>query len=171
MLIKEYNPNWVQSFENIKLEIQNILKGIDYTIQHVGSTAVPELASKPIIDIDIIFQNESEFEKIKSALLSIGYFHNGNQGIKDREVFKRNGLSEHVILDKIKHHLYACPIYSKALSRHILFRDYLRKDEYARIQYQTIKYELAEKANQNKKVYAELKELTINKFIDKLIEN
>ena len=74
------------------------------------------------------------------------------------------------ILDTIKHHLYVCPNDSKALERHILSRNFLRKNDWARVKYQQMKYELAEKANQDRKVYATLKELTINDFIDSIIE-
>ncbi|MFT4205081.1 MAG: GrpB family protein, partial [Chitinophagaceae bacterium] len=133
-------------------------------------TSVPNLDAKPIIDIDIIYSNQSEYEKIKLRLEKIGYYHNGNQGIEDREVFKRyNGITNK-ILDTIKHHLYVCPVDSKALERHILSRNYLRKNDWARIKYQQMKYELAEKSNQNQKVYAALKEQNVNNFIDTIIE-
>ena len=110
------------------------------------------------------------FEKIKSGLIKIGYYHNGNQGIEKREVFKRNGKSSYGILDTITHHLYVCLKKSEPLERHILMRNYLRNNEWARLKYQEMKYELAEKANQNKKRYAELKELNVNEFIDEIIE-
>jgi len=141
-----------------------------YQIEHVGSTSVPNLDSKSIIDIDIIHENVEEFDLIKSRLINIGYYHNGNQGIEEREVFKRSGKSNNCVLDSITHHLYVCLKSSKALERHILFRNYLRKNDWARIQYQEMKYALAEKANQNKKLYAELKELNVNDFIDNIIE-
>jgi len=170
MLIQPYTAEWVKDFEKLKLEIKNGLSGLEYNIEHVGSTSIPHLGAKPIIDIDIIYNNNSEFEKIKSGLIQIGYYHNGNQGIIDREVFKRNGMINNKILDSITHHLYVCPENSEALERHLLMRDYLRKNEWARLDYQAKKYEIAEKANQNKKLYAELKELHVNEFIDSIVE-
>lgn len=170
MLIETYTSNWIKDFTDIKSEIENGLHGLDYTIEHVGSTAVPNLNSKPIIDIDIIYSKQLDFVKIKSGLEKIGYYHNGNQGIEDRDVFKRNGKLTNKILDTVKHHLYVCPIDSVALERHIITRNFLRKNEWARIKYQQMKYELAEKANQDRKVYAALKELNVNDFIDSIIE-
>ena len=129
MLLEKYNPIWIKQFELLKFEI---LKGLDtdeYQIEHIGSTAVPELAAKPIIDIDIIFKNQMQFEKIKLALIKLGYYHNGNQGIVDREVFKRTGKVKNQILDEIPHHLYVCLMGSKGLERHLLFRDYLGSAE------------------------------------------
>ncbi|NQX86396.1 MAG: GrpB family protein [Flavobacteriaceae bacterium] len=170
MLIKKYTSNWVQDFTDLKREIENELKGLEHNIEHVGSTSVPKLDSKPIIDIDIIYDDESEFERIKSGLIKLGYYHNGNQGIEKREVFKREKKSLNGILDSISHHLYVCQSNSKPLERHILMRNYLRKNDSARIKYQEMKYLLAEKANQDKKLYAKLKELNINNFIDEIIE-
>lgn len=170
MLIGKYTPDWIKNFANLKHEIGKGLSGIEYNIEHVGSTSVPNLDSKPIIDIDIIIENEPEFEKIKSGLKTIGYYHNGNQGIEKREVFKRNGKTKNQILDTITHHLYVCFNNSKALERHILSRNFLRKHDWARLEYQEMKYSLAVKANQDKKLYAELKELHVNEFIDSIIK-
>ncbi len=170
MLIEKYTSNWINDFTELKREIENGLHGLDYTIEHVGSTSVPDLDSKPIIDIDIIYSKQSDFEKIKSGLEEKGYYHNGNQGIDDRDVFKRNGELTNELLDRIKHHLYVCSVDSKALERHILSRNFLRKNDWARINYQQMKYELAEKANQDRKMYAALKEGTINDFIDSIVE-
>ncbi len=169
MLIETYTTDWIKDFTDIKSEIVNGLHGFDYTIEHVGSTSVPNLASKAIIDIDIIYTKPLDFEKIKWRLEKTGYYHNGNQGIEDRDVFKRNRKFTNKILDTIKHHLYVCPIHSVALERHILTRNFLRKNEWARIKYQQMKYELAEKANQDRKIYAALKELNVNDFIDTII--
>lgn len=170
MLIEKYTSNWITNFADLKREIEIGLNGLDCNIEHVGSTSVPNLDSKPIVDIDIICGNESEFENIKSVLKNIGYYHNGNQGIEKREVFKRDGNSTNGILDSIPHHLYVCPKNSEALERHILLRNFLRKNDWARIKYQEMKYQLAEKANQDKKLYAKLKELNVNEFIDVIIK-
>ncbi len=170
MLIEKYTSKWMKDFEDLKREIESGLRGLDYRIEHVGSTAVSNLDAKPIIDIDIVYDNESEFGKVKTGLIKLGYYHNGDQGIKKREVFKRGEYSSNGLLDSIPHHLYVCPKDSEPLKRHILMRDFLRKNDWARIKYQDMKYELAEKANQDKRLYAEMKELTVNGFIDEIIE-
>jgi GrpB-like predicted nucleotidyltransferase (UPF0157 family) len=170
MLVEKYTPAWIKNFADLKREIESGLYGLALHIEHVGSTSVPNLDSKSIIDIDIVYANRADFQKIKSGLEKIGYYHNGNQGIEDRDVFKRSGTCNNEILDIIKHHLYVCPIDSKALERHILSRDFLRKNDWARLEYQQMKYELAERANQDKDKYAELKELNVNYFIDSIIE-
>lgn len=170
MLIQEYNPNWKNNFEAISKALNETLSNNIIAIEHIGSTSVPHLAAKPIIDIDIIYDRNTDFEAIKTRLESIGYFHNGNQGIENREVFKRNKITKNEILDKISHHLYVCPNDSEELQRHILFRDYLRSDESARIQYQKLKYEIAEATNQDKKKYADLKEIRARTFVNDILE-
>jgi GrpB-like predicted nucleotidyltransferase (UPF0157 family) len=170
MLIQKYNPSWKKDFNDIKKVINEALTNLNIQIEHVGSTAVPNLAAKPIIDIDIIFDTPLDFEKIKEGLEKIGYYHNGNQGIPNRDVFKREKADfKHEILDTIAHHLYVCPHDSEALQRHILFRDYLLANEAARVEYQNLKYALAEEANQDRKKYAALKEEKGNKFINTII--
>jgi len=172
MLIEKYTSDWITNFTDLKRSIESGLIGFKYQIKHVGSTSVPQLDSKPIvyIDIDIIYENESDFKKIKSGLIKIGYYYKGNQGIENREVFKRDGTPTQGILETTPHHLYVCLLDSKALERHILLRNFLRKNDWARLEYQEMKYELAHKANQNKKRCAQLKESNINNFIDRIIE-
>lgn len=169
MLIENYNTEWPLQFERIQLVLASALQGFAHTIEHVGSTSVPGLAAKPIIDIDIVYPPITKFTDIAMRLQAIGYYHNGNQGIAEREVFKRHGTGNHPILDGIVHHLYVCPQHSKALERHIRLRDCLRNNEKARVQYEAIKYQLAAEAGQDKKRYAALKEIKANGFIDSII--
>ena len=169
MLIKKYTPDWIRHFEALKVEISKGLEGLQYRIEHIGSTAVPGLGGKDIIDIDIIYDGGKIFHGIQSGLESIGYYHNGNQGIEQREVFKRMEGETHPVLDEIRHHLYVCPLDSEALQRHLRSRDYLRNNEWARMKYQKMKHMLAEQAGQDQKVYAKLKERHANEFIDIII--
>ncbi|GJM35172.1 MAG: hypothetical protein DHS20C18_41730 [Saprospiraceae bacterium] len=170
MLIQTYNPIWKQHFETIKEVLQSALHGHTIAIEHIGSTSVPGLAAKPIIDIDIVFPADAEFIAIKTDLSKIGYYHNGDQGIANREAFKRNeGLNKHPVLDEIEHHLYVCPADSQELHRHLLFRNYLRRHNWAREEYGKLKYALAKETNQDRKAYALLKELRAKELVESII--
>lgn len=169
MLIFPYDEQNALNFEKIRQQLAKSLAGINFTIEHIGSTAIPNLAAKKIIDIDIVYHDEYDFEKIKKCLESINYYHNGDQGITGREVFKRTNGNNHIVLDKIVHHLYVCKHNCAELKRHLLFRDYLRKHDGARVFYEQLKYELANEANNDKKTYAELKELKANSFINYIV--
>jgi len=171
MLIQKYNPTWVQHFNDLKIEFQNALQGLYFQLEHVGSTSVLGLAAKPIIDIDIVYWEDEDFEKIKNRLSNIGYYHNGNQGIPEREAFKRkDNLERHPILDEIKHHLYVCPSDGVELQRHILFRDFLRKNELVRKEYENLKFEIAEEVNHDRKKYAALKEIQAKEWIQSIVD-
>ena len=141
-------------------------------IEHVGSTSVPGLAAKAIIDMDMIYTSEADFEQIKLRLAEIGYIHKGDLDIPQREVFKRDPgfLERHPILDNIDHHLYACPVYSEELKRHVLFRDYLRKHAWARQEYADMKRALAQESHQDKKAYSILKEDRARPWITSILE-
>lgn len=84
MVLEKYTSNWVKNFASIKREIEVVLDEIKYSIEHIGSTAVPHLDSKPIIDIDIIYSNPSDFDLIKLKLEKLGYVYHGNQGIEGK---------------------------------------------------------------------------------------
>lgn len=172
MLIQPYHKSWEKDFILIKEIIIDLLGESYLEIEHIGSTAVPGLAAKPIIDIDLVYHQIDEFDKIKEGLESLGYYHNGNQGIPQREVFKRNKKSHyHEVLDGIDHHLYVCPANSPELKRHLLFRDYLRTHDDVREEYEDLKYEIARIAQQDKKVYAKLKEEMAREFIGEILMN
>lgn len=94
------------------------------------------MSSKPCIDIDLVIKDYEVFPLVLDALKTIGYVHEGDLGIRDREAFKYTG-KEHLQT----HHLYVCPQYSKELRRHITFRDFLRSNPEA-----VRKYSLTKKA-------------------------
>ena len=138
IVVLPYDEKWAQAFLDIKSELTAALGGLAISIEHVGSTSVPALAAKPIIDIDVVVRRTDTAAAIQ-ALAIIGYEHEGNGGIEDREMFKYTG-KEHLM----EHHLYVCPEDSAELKRHILFRDYLRVHPDAVQAYSQIKKEAAE---------------------------
>lgn len=167
MLLHEYQAQWPQDFALLEAELSQALGGLPTSLEHVGSTAVPLLAAKPIIDIDIVVPLSVAFDLVKERLARIGYVHRGNQGIEGREVFKRATVSGATsgVLDRIAHHLYVCPADSPELHRHLAFRDYLRAQPATRMAYQQLKYQIAEAANHDHKRYATLKETLARDFV------
>ena len=134
VVVLPYDEAWKKDFEEIKAELMAVLDGLVLSVEHVGSTSVPGLAAKPIIDIDVIIEDTDCFEKVKTALETIGYQHEGDLGIPGREAFKYHG-KEHLR----KHHLYVCAKDSDELKRHLSFRDYLRTHPEAVKEYGRIK--------------------------------
>ena len=134
VVVVPYDNTWIAEFEKIREELLKVLIGHIISIEHVGSTSVKGLAAKPIIDIDIIMKDYNSFETIKTILAGIGYFYEGDQGIKDRQVFKYEDKP-----NLMKHHLYVFPQYSEELKRHLAFRDYLRENKQDRDWYKEVK--------------------------------
>mgnify|MGYP000520521783 CR=1 FL=1 len=158
-LIQPYQAKWAEDFRRLAKQLREALTGLPIRIEHVGSTSVVGLAAKPIIDIDIVFPQAESFDSVRAKLEAAGYYHNGNQGIIDREVFKRADFASHPVFDNIVHHLYVCSENSVELDRHLRFRDALKASAAARRAYEQLKLELAELAGQDRKLYAALKEV------------
>jgi len=138
-------------------------------IEHVGSTSIPGIKAKPIIDIDVVIQNYTVFPDVVERLARLGYTHNGDQGIPHREAFKRQDeCTPRTTLPQewMHHHLYVCPASSEELRRHLAFRDYLRVNADARNAYERIKVAIAARSNGDRKVYAAIKETEYNEFFE-----
>ena len=138
VVVVPYDEAWKNAFEEIKTEIEAEIGDLIIGIEHVGSTSVEGMSAKPCIDIDVIIKDYSVFGEIVRKLGAIGYIHEGDLGIKDREAFK--------YADKphlMTHHLYVCPRDSEELHRHIAFRDFLRKNPEAVKEYSMVKEKAA----------------------------
>ncbi len=138
VIVLPYDKSWKLNFERIMEELLKTLGDTVLGIEHIGSTSVEGLSAKPIIDIDIVIKNYSVFEIVKEKLELIGYIHEGDLGIKDREAFKYFD-KEHLQ----QHHLYVCPQNSDGYIRHITFRNYLRSNQDAVKEYSQVKEEAA----------------------------
>lgn len=146
VVVEDYNPRWSEEFELLKSVFEYILKEYNIKVEHVGSTSVKGLSAKPILDIDIISYCKDEIPKIINELEKVGYKHIGDVGIVGREAFSRES-SDSPIYDGNKydfsHNLYVCQDGITALRNHILFRDYLRRDDDTLKAYAKLKKELA----------------------------
>ena len=139
VIVLPYDAAWKSAFEAIRDEIEAALGDLIIGIEHVGSTSVEGMSAKPCIDMDVIIKDYSVFGEIVRKLGEIGYIHEGDLGIKDREAFEYTD-KPHLMM----HHLYVCPQYSEELNRHITFRDFLRINPEAVKKYSSIKEKAAE---------------------------
>ncbi|QVK20225.1 GrpB family protein [Mycoplasmatota bacterium] len=141
IIVKDYNNEWPDLFNRSKSILLTHLSPLDVDIQHVGSTSVPGLPSKPILDIDIIVPDESVLLDTIKSLEGLGYVHVGNLGVEGRETFRQTKSIEGL---EYPHHLYAGLRNSLGIRNHILFRDYLRNNLTKRNEYGILKMELAQ---------------------------
>ncbi len=138
VVVVPYDPQWKRDFEQIKREITEAAGPLLAGVEHVGSTAVEGLSAKPIIDIDVVIRDWAVFDSVVCALGRIGYVHEGNLGIPEREAFCYEGKTH-----LRAHHLYVCPQDSRELARHLVFRDFLRSCPEAARRYGSAKEEAA----------------------------
>jgi len=146
VIVLDYNPNWPEAFQSLRKRIADALGDMAAAIEHVGSTAVPGLAAKPIIDIDVLLASETMLAAAIERLASLGYIHRGNLGVPEREAFFAPANSP-------PHHLYVCPPCSAEFRRHVAFRDYLRAHPEDAKSYGDLKRALAERYREDRSAY------------------
>lgn len=134
--VVDYDPSWPATFEALRREVWPAVRDVALSIEHVGSTAVPGLAAKPVIDIDVIVSARERLADAIARLRALGYVHRGNLGIEDREAFSSPQRLP-------AHHLYLCVQGSSALANHLGLRDYLRSNPSAAAEYGRLKKQLA----------------------------
>lgn len=134
VFLEPYNSNWKTEFEYIKQTIETEFSdlGQQMDIQHVGSTSIPGLFAKPVLDIDIIINDKDLLQNITTRLEKIGYKAKGDLGISGRFAFRQTSDFTPLTTTKKKwqsHHLYVCYADSLALKNHLLFRDTLKTNQ------------------------------------------
>jgi GrpB-like predicted nucleotidyltransferase (UPF0157 family) len=152
IIVSDYDEEWPGWFEQIRQRVWPAVSGIALRVEHVGSTAVPGLAAKPIIDLDVVVAQESDVEQVIDRLASIGYRWRGDLGVVGRQAFKATG--EDVLPP---HHLYLVVENNRAHLDHVLLRDLLRADPKARAGYAALKRANLERAAGDIDVYVAAK--------------
>jgi len=147
--IAPYDPVWPLDFAAEADRLAESCRDLPLRIEHIGSTAVPGLSAKPIIDILVGVPPRAAREPYVAAIRGLGYEHRGAAGIPGRNYFRRGSPRTHHI------HLVS---WSSALWRdHLLFRDWLRRNESAALEYAVLKRELAAMFADNRLRYSESK--------------
>ncbi|GAB3217643.1 GrpB family protein [Algoriphagus aestuariicola] len=154
--IKPHDPEWKNEFKRLREILLAELNCFEIDVQHVGSTTVPNLWAKPILDVDIILFNNELLNDISSILEKLGYEPKGEQGIPGRFAFRQtSNLVPHALGKNTwqEHHLYVCFSDSLALKNHLQFRDVLLQDEKLVGEYSQLKIRLANETGMNREKY------------------
>ncbi|RIW15770.1 GrpB family protein [Algoriphagus lacus] len=158
--LEPYQAEWLTEFEQLKKALLQVLEEYEIDVQHVGSTAIPNLFAKPILDIDVILENKSLIGEITSKLELIGYKSRGEQGIPGRFAFRQESKkTPNIGKSKIwqEHHLYVCYSDSLALKNHLLFRDALLKNQKLVQEYSQLKLKLTKEPGMTREDYTRKK--------------
>jgi GrpB-like predicted nucleotidyltransferase (UPF0157 family) len=162
--VVDYDERWPADFRRIAKEISAVLGELIIGIEHVGSTSVPGLAAKPMIDIDVLIRSSAQFAEIRERLERFGYIHRGPRGVAGREVFR-------CVIDLPKHHLYVCEQTSRPVIEHLSFRNRLRNDPAVAATYVKLKRDLAQRFRNDRERYTEAKTDFIRRILASSIED
>jgi GrpB-like predicted nucleotidyltransferase (UPF0157 family) len=133
-----YNPTWKQKYRKEAKKIEEIFRQIFIDIYHIGSTAVPKIKAKPIIDIMVEVKDINKVDSYNKQMEELGYEALGEYGIPKRRFFQKGD-------NKQTHHVHIFERGSPQIKRHIDFRDYLISHPKDAREYSRLKEKLAKK--------------------------
>jgi len=157
--IVPYDPEWPQLFQEEKARLMTALSHVVHDIEYIGSTSVPGLAAKPIIDIIASVDSLDDHKELVRLLEALGYEYMPERIFTDRVFFPKGPRENRT------HHLSLVIKGSVGWYDPIKFRDYLISHEDARFLYQNIKQELAAQYPNDRARYTEAKEHVIEKIM------
>jgi GrpB-like predicted nucleotidyltransferase (UPF0157 family) len=155
-----YDEMWPRLFEAEKERLLKALRGIIFEVEHIGSTAIPGLAAKPLIDMMASVKSLSDYKKAIEPLRELGYEYMPERVLVDRAFFPKGSEENRTF------HLNLVEKGSRQWEEALLFRDYLRTHPEERNEYQCLKERLAQTFAENREMYTKGK----NGFISKVLE-
>jgi GrpB-like predicted nucleotidyltransferase (UPF0157 family) len=163
VVVVDYDPQWPSQYEEEKDRILGAIGDVAVAIEHIGSTAVPGLGAKPIIDIMVAVSRLADAERCIDPLQEIGYEYvpEYNDVIPERRYFHKGPPGART------YHLHMVELTSGFWERHLLFRDFLRTHPKEARRYHELKKELAAKFGSDRDGYTEAKTSFIESVIAK----
>lgn len=158
-----YQPAWTEAFEKEKQQLQDALGDNVSDIEHIGSTSVPGLAAKPIIDMIAAVDDLSVYKQLIEPLTALGYEFMPERVFADRVFFPKGPRENRT------HHLSLAVKDSDQWRKTITFCDYLRNNTPARSKYQALKTELATKYPNDRASYTKAKEQLIEQLLSEAV--
>jgi GrpB-like predicted nucleotidyltransferase (UPF0157 family) len=157
--VVDYDPAWPQRFDEWRQRMSDALGETAVLIEHVGSTAVPGLAAKPIIDIQVSVREIDDESAYVPQLEALDLTFRMRQ--PDHRYFRTRSPRPR------GEHIHVCRPGSEWERTHLLFRDYLRTDDAARDAYATLKRRLAEEFRDDRIAYTDAKSAFILDVMDR----
>ena len=157
IVIVDYDPLWTTKFQQHAAIIAKALGEKALAIEHVGSTAVPALAAKPIIDIDVVVEDSSNEDAYLPDLLARGYLLRVREpDWHEHRMLRTPELDVHI-------HVFSagCP----EVARHLAFRDHLRSHAEDRLRYEALKRKLATEDWSDMNAYAQAKTSLVEEIL------
>ena len=160
-----HDPTWRLTFIEDSKQIALAMGENVVTIHHIGSTAIPSIYAKPIIDFLIEVKDIAQVDEYNAGMAVLGYQAMGEFGISDRRFFLKNSAS-----GKRTHHLHTFEAESPEIKRHLAFRDYTIAHSEVAQKYSELKRELAKKYPEDIQAYMNGKNGFIKEVEKKALE-
>ena len=163
IIIKEYDTKWPQLFETEKAALMEAIGHYVADIQHIGSTAVPGLAAKPVIDIMVGLRRLLDAQDCILPIegMEYEYVPEFEDEFPDRRYFRKS------INGKRTHQIHVVEINTDFWKRHLAFRDHLRSHSETANEYAALKKELAKQFENDREGYTNAKTI----FIENVLAN
>lgn len=152
IVLVPHDPRWSNAFEQEAELIRRALSGVSIEVHHIGSTAIPGIAAKPVIDMIGVAASVDVLDENAHRLVAIGYEAMGEYGIAGRRYFRKDSRD-----GARTHQLHAFATGSPDIQRHIDFRDYMRAFPDAAAAYEQLKLALARRSGPDIVRYADAK--------------
>ncbi|AOR63295.1 GrpB family protein [Pectobacterium wasabiae] len=148
--VVDYDPHWATNYATAARALTQALDEVAVRVHHIGSTAVPGLPAKPVIDMLLEVVSLSDLDRLDQVMVDLGYRPRGENGIAGRRYYTKGG-------DERTHHLHAFVVGDAHVQRHLVFRDYLRANPSVCAEYAAIKRAAALTCDNDATVYSQLK--------------
>ncbi|NOT55734.1 MAG: GrpB family protein [Deltaproteobacteria bacterium] len=158
-----YHPEWSTLFSHERCVLSHCLGNLVSDIQHVGSTAVPGLAAKPIIDIAVAVTSLAVIPLCRQPLGALGYIDRGDAGTEGGYLFVKESTP-----NVRTHHIHVVTQDDPQWNNYLRFRDLLRADDALRTTYAELKYALLIRFAQDRKAYTAAKEEFLHSVFRKM---
>ena len=159
--IVDYDPNWVHQFKKESFLLKSIFGEIALNIDHIGSTAIPGIKAKPIIDILITTNNINMIDSFDDQMEQLGYVIGGEFGLPGRRFYCK-GDEAHCHF-----HVHIYEAAHPSVDTYLLFRDYMMAHPNDAKAYESLKTDLATKYPNNRTLYTQSKGDFINQIFKK----
>jgi GrpB-like predicted nucleotidyltransferase (UPF0157 family) len=156
-----HQEEWRQLFEQERGVLQEHIGSVVLDIQHVGSTAIPGLTAKPIIDIAVAVTSLDLISQCRQPLLDLGYIDRGDAGCDGGYLFVKEGAPE-----MRTHHLHLVTIDDSQWGNYLRFRDMLRIDTLLRARYDALKQTLQAQFAYDRYAYTRAKEAFVQDTLE-----
>ena len=162
IVVVDYDPGWPEQFQKHAGILAQALGGKALAIEHVGSTSVPKLAAKPIVDIDVLVEDPSDEATYLPAIVQAGYVLRVREpDWHQHRMFRTPELDVHV-------HIFAPGCVE--VRRHLAFRDRLRTCVEDRLLYESVKRNLAREDWPDMNAYAQAKTEVVEEILGRALQ-